>query len=132
MLQLIPQTEFCLLFDYSRGAVVVRVVPQRNPRDSEGAGHQMVGNFPSDARDLDGPFRFVQAAMSGGRIEHHQVLVTTGEGSQTLSIPMRSSGSAVFDGLRRIAAEIKPVDDRVLDEVQKLGDETAGEIIQIH
>ncbi|KAJ7746148.1 hypothetical protein DFH07DRAFT_592129 [Mycena maculata] len=82
--------------------------------------------------------RTCHATRSGGLIELHMLLMTSKDHTVAQWIPMRSSSSALHDGLQQIAAGIDPTADisqiqgRLRDEIQRLEEEEGAEVIQFH
>ncbi|KAF8209164.1 hypothetical protein K438DRAFT_1960896 [Mycena galopus ATCC 62051] len=117
-----PGTDFYTRFDYSRGAVDVKVLPLTNA---------------DNPRDMEHPFRIAQAAASGGRMELHCMFVSAGSTGRGRWFTMRSSSAALVDRLAVIAQGIDPstdvaaARDRLLAEVYKMDDKLT-ELRQIH
>ncbi|KAJ7036138.1 hypothetical protein C8F04DRAFT_1096259 [Mycena alexandri] len=118
-----PGTDFYTRFDYSHGAVAVQVLSATS------------SNHP---RDFEGSFRLAQAAASGGRMELHYMFLSAGSTARARWFPLRSSSSAISEGLRAIACSIEPgaaITERhneLLDDLNKLDEEVGGEVVQIH
>ncbi|KAJ6562216.1 hypothetical protein B0H19DRAFT_1233920 [Mycena capillaripes] len=117
-----PGTDFYTHFDYSRGAVSVKVLPQSN------------SNHP---RDLGHPLRIAQAAASGGCLELHYMFVSAGSTARGRWFPLRSSSGVLAQRLAVIArgiefdAQISAIRERLLEDIRAL-DEEVAEVVQIH
>ncbi|KAJ7471618.1 hypothetical protein B0H11DRAFT_1364940 [Mycena galericulata] len=150
-MHLFPSMDFSLLFDYSKGALSIKIIPNQGPQsphnpDAPDESQTTVAlrsdgeSTTKDPLDIDGPFRAAQAAASGGRMELHQVLIALGKDIVKRSVPMHSSSVALFDGLRRIVNGIEngldisqsQAQQHFLAEIKKLEAEEGAGVIQIH
>lgn len=68
----------------------------------------------------------------------HYMFLSAGSTARARWFPLRSSSSAISEGLRAIACSIEPgaaiteLHNELLDDLNKLDEEVGGEVVQIH
>lgn len=146
-----PGTPFFTCFDYSRGAPSISIIPFpiTAASGSDLPSTEFANAFEIDVHhftesgvpfDVDGNFRFAQAASSGGRMELHKLVIASGQEPRTQWVPLRSSSSALLNGLQRIADGIEPgshvldpeIEFRIFAGIRILEEKEGSQIIQIH
>jgi hypothetical protein len=120
-----PDASFYVGFDYSDG------------RPSAHVHVWAPGHGLWDIDDND-PCTEEQHARASGRYMVQRVALSTGTAVQRPWIPLRTTSSALDDGVRRLARELQGIDGFVVkrswlvEEIEKLDAETAGDLVEIH